>query len=368
MESDDISSQQPNFNFLDQPVQGHKRVAIGPTSIKSSYWLEVVKVDGNEKIDFDDVYDMASLPVDDVDQSGSSENGNSADVGSSPPGNIGSRQTNQNYGLISPAPTPAPPVEISTTHPQPATAHMRRTNQRYGMTPAYTPAPSTVFESSRTYSQSATAPVRSRVSHLPGPEFYTKNGTQAPAEELKTLKKALVESNDMIAYMSVGEGTPLDDYVKTEVDKLFLIDRRERNTLQNNFSVCIEIIRGLFVGKAAAIANLILPFYVLHEGLYWQVHGVYRLNKRLWAEFQVVRCEVRRMCRAKNDIFDILKKIPDSNVDDDCKVQQIAQCVESRLVYTYTRHGEGYGKHHIERAADTWEGSLYLLVREMDSN
>lgn len=328
MESDDISSQQPNF--FEQPVQGHKRVAIGPTSIKSSYWLEVVKVDGNEKIDFDDVYDLASLPMDDVNQSVLSENGDFENPANSPEENIAAR--------------PIGGLE---------------------RTPAYSLKP---VESRRTYSQPATVPVQSRVSFRPGPEFYTKTGTQATAEELKRLKEALVESNDMIAYMSVGEGTFLDEHVKTEVDKLFLIDRRERNTLQNNFSACIEIIRGLFVGKAAAIANLILPFYVLHEGLYWQVHGVYRLNKRLWAEFQVVRCEVRRMCRAKNDIFEILKKMPDSNVDDDCIVQQIAQCVESRLVYTYTRHGEGYGKHHIERAADTWEGSLYLLVREMDSN
>ena len=50
------------------------------------------------------------------------------------------------------------------------------------------------------------------------------------------------------------------------------------------------------------------------------------------------------------------------------KIQQIAQCVESRLVYTYTRHGEGYNKHIIQRAADSWEGSLYLLVREFDSD
>lgn len=214
------------------------------------------------------------------------------------------------------------------------------------------------------------------------PTFYTKIGNEvSDIEELKDLKKAERYSDDLIAFMSLTHGgvyDELNEHVQNEKHDFFLIDLRDKQITKSNFNTCIDIISGLFVGKAAAITHLLLPFYVLHEGIYWKVHGIHRLNKRLWAEFQVVRSEVRRMCRSKNDIFEILREAQPARhlrlldtreyMETSSKIQQIAQCVESRLVYTYTRHGEGYNKHIIQRAADSWEGSLYLLVREFDSD
>ena len=214
------------------------------------------------------------------------------------------------------------------------------------------------------------------------PTFYTKIAKEERnIDELRNLKKAERYSDDLIAFMSLTHGglyDELKEHVENEKVDFFLIDLRDKQITKSNFNTCIDIISGLFVGKAAAITHLLLPFYVLHEGIYWKVHGIHRLNKRLWAEFQVVRNEVRRMCRSKNDIFEILRKTQPARqssimatreyMETSSKIQQIAQCVESRLVYTYTRHGEGYNKHIIQRAADSWEGSLYLLVREFDSD
>jgi len=361
-------------NMFDQPSLSHEKVATGPNPDKlnaSTFCCEVVFGDidkedafplfssvGNEKA-AGYVHEKAEGPRAKIPKQKAEIQRLRARIIA-----LENRSSRDNASRI--YLTPAPSVQPSSRDSVPLL------NSQIGTTPPINQSTSDESDDSSTED-----PAQSN-----RPTFYTKIGKEVENnDELRKLKEAERYSDDLIAFMSLTHGglyDELKEHVENEKDNFFLIDLRDKQIPKSNFNTCIDIISGLFVGKAAAITHLLLPFYVLHEGIYWKVHGIHRLNKRVWAEFQVVRNEVRRMCRSKNDIFEILREAQPARhlrsldtreyMEPSSKIQQIAQCVESRLVYTYTRHGEGYNKHIIQRAADSWEGSLYLLVREFDSD
>ena len=372
-------------NMFDQPSLSHEKVATGPNPDKlnaSTFCCEVVFGD----IDKEDAFPLFSSVVYEIAAGHVHEKAGARS-------RISQRSSWSTSGII---PKQKAEIQRLKAHIRALENRSSRDNARSSLlTPAPsvqpssrdsvplstlhigTPSPMEHIINEESEDSSTEKPARSH-----RPTFYTKIGNEvSDIEELKDLKKAERYSDDLIAFMSLTHGgvyDELNEHVQNEKHDFFLIDLRDKQITKSNFNTCIDIISGLFVGKAAAITHLLLPFYVLHEGIYWKVHGIHRLNKRLWAEFQVVRSEVRRMCRSKNDIFEILREAQPARhlrlldtreyMETSSKIQQIAQCVESRLVYTYTRHGEGYNKHIIQRAADSWEGSLYLLVREFDSD
>lgn len=256
-----------------------------------------------------------------------------------------------------------------------------------------TPAPSASFSVAESSSLrgSSPSPTRSpqhKTPHLfPNIEIHNKHGNkisnQTDVENcIINLRKEGTASatNNCLYYISLKQGEtgnstipegPFELLTK-EIDRLkkeLKITDTRMTSETTHLTDCLNVVRGLHVGKASTIDNVIEPLYVVCEGIQWSVHNIHRVSKRVLAEIEMINIELRRRLDFKFNILELLKK---QKSEDGGTVSYIvaafARCLDARLTFSWYKHNTTVSKHLTASRKNELDSEMYILISEINQN
>ena len=192
-------------------------------------------------------------------------------------------------------------------------------------------------------------------------------------EKIKIEDNDLVVDTDSIFYVRINESkdksnssiyTILDEKIKTLQTQGDILCRIGADG-PNNFTKCIDTLRGLYVSKTKAAENIVEPFYVILEGIQWRVHNIDRLCKRTLAEIRMLESEISRRSGKPFQIRSCLDPNP-SETNKDELIAAIAHCLEARLTYTWYKHDISTTKHLLASRVSELEGVTFALLQLLE--
>ena len=222
---------------------------------------------------------------------------------------------------------------------------------------------------------------------FPNIEIHNKHGNKISNE--RKIKKCIVDSREdgtaketknCLYYISLkkresGHHNKPDgpfELLTKEIDRLkkeLKITDTRMTSETTHLTDCLNVVRGLHVGKASTIDNVIEPLYVVCEGIQWSVHNIHRVSKRVLAEIEMINIELRRRLDFKFNILELLKK-PKS--EDDGAVSYIvaafARCLDARLTFSWYKHNTTVSKHLTASRKTELDSEMYILISEINQN
>lgn len=250
------------------------------------------------------------------------------------------------------------------------------------------PSPQTTPTSSSDNSSSPTLSPQTQLSYLyPNIKIHNKHGNKIDGES--AVKKCITESRkegttnatkSCLYYISL-QTKKTDD--STIPEGPFELLTKEINRLKKELKItdtrmtsetthltdCLNVVRGLHVGKASTIDNVIEPLYVVCEGIQWSVHNIHRVSKRVLAEIEMINIELRRRLDFKFNILELLKK-PKSETDGTVSyiVAAFARCLDARLTFSWYKHNTTVSKHLTASRKTELDSEMYILISEINQN
>jgi hypothetical protein len=187
--------------------------------------------------------------------------------------------------------------------------------------------------------------------------------------ENSKIERAPDVSDIMYLRVTAGEDNPVFSGLKVEVEKmkknLEIVDFRT-GAEQTNLNLCIDIIRGLHVTKTTSTDNILMPLYVIVEGIQWHVHNVQRLTKRTHAELHMLEMEISRRCAEPFDLTRLLLSViePQARNAKNVRflVQAVARCIEARMTYSWYKHELSTQKHLLASRLSEWENEVETIL------